>query len=75
MIGNLCSIIITITLSTGTTRGSFLAARLAAYYPERFVGFAFLTVAYSPPQPDFDLSKALQDTKQAFGYELFGYWL
>lgn len=67
--------LITTPHRTVATRGSLLAARLAAYYPERFAGFAFLTVAYSPPQPDFNLSQVLQDTKRAFGYELFGYWL
>lgn len=55
--------------------GSFVAARLASYFPDRFVAFGFLAVNYNPPQPDFDLNTMLAYTKQVFGYELFGYWL
>ncbi|KAJ3485012.1 hypothetical protein NLI96_g5268 [Meripilus lineatus] len=55
--------------------GSFLTSRLASYYPERFVAYGFLALAYTPPSPDFNIHGMLAFTKQAVGYELFGYWL
>ena len=53
-------------------RGSTLASRLAIYYPDRFIGFAFLGVGYTPPTP-FRMDEMMAATKKALGYELFGY--
>ncbi|KAL0951357.1 hypothetical protein HGRIS_008061 [Hohenbuehelia grisea] len=54
--------------------GCKITGRLANLYPDRFLGFGFLAVGYSPPRPDFDLDVVLAQTKKAVGYELFGYW-
>ena len=51
-----------------------MTSRLANYFPDRFTGFAFLAVGYSPPNPDLDIAQICQATKQALGYELLGYW-
>jgi hypothetical protein len=55
-------------------RGSIITSRLANHFPDRFLGFAFLSLGYFPPSPDFDIDSALVQSKAAFGYELFGYW-
>ncbi|TFK50253.1 alpha/beta-hydrolase [Heliocybe sulcata] len=55
--------------------GSKITSRLANYYPERFTAYAFLALGYLPPGHNTDLAADLQKTKQALGYELYGYWL
>ena len=55
-------------------RGSALSSRLANYHPERFIAFAFLSVCYMPPSPDFDLDAINNQSIQLFGYPCFGYW-
>ncbi|KAJ7592486.1 Alpha/Beta hydrolase protein [Mycena floridula] len=60
--------------------GSKFVSRLANYYPERFIAFAFLAVGNMPPSPqlvkfeDFLAEVHLGVTKAIAGYELFGYW-
>ena len=49
-------------------------SRLANYFPERFVKFAFLGVAYQAPSGRFDVDKINEITKEHIGYEIFGYW-
>lgn len=56
------------------SRGSYITGRLANLYPERFTAFGFLSSSYYAPVPDFDYQQLLAATKQAAGYELFGYW-
>lgn len=56
-------------------RGCSIASRLCNQYPERVQALACLAAGYLPPSPDFILADVLAITKQAFGYELFGYWL
>ncbi|KAJ7590104.1 alpha/beta-hydrolase [Mycena floridula] len=59
----------------GHDRGSKFVSRLANYYPERFIAFAFLAVVNTLPSPQpakFD--DFLASTKAIAGYELFGYW-
>lgn len=51
-----------------------MTSRLANYYPERFLAFGFVSVAYIPPSPDLDVGKLCQLTKEVLGYEEFGYW-
>jgi len=54
--------------------GSKVTSRLANFFPERFAAFAFLAVPYVPPSPDFDLEKALAQSREKYGYETVGYW-
>ena len=56
-------------------RGSIVTSRLASYYPQRFVAFAFLAGGYYPLLVGFDVGAALAFNKQNFQSELFGYWL
>lgn len=51
-----------------------LTARLANHHPTRFAGFAFLAAGYLQPLVDFDYEGVLESMKDAFGYDLFGYW-
>ena len=51
-----------------------MTSRLANYYPERFLAFGFVSVAYVPPSPDLDVGKLCELTKEVLGYEEFGYW-
>jgi len=55
--------------------GCAVGSRLANYYPERFLAFAFLSVGYVEPHTSWDFQGLLELTKRAFGYELFGYWV
>lgn len=57
-----------------THRGSAVVSRLHNYYPDRFSAFAFLSVGYYPPQPDFNVTLANESTKKELGYEQWGYW-
>lgn len=59
-------------------RGCVLLSRLANHHPSRFLSYAYLDVAYSPPQArlDFDAINAInQKTHEALGYHVFGYWV
>ncbi|KAL6301146.1 Alpha/Beta hydrolase protein [Sparassis latifolia] len=62
-------------VAIGHDWGSGLTCRIANYYPERFLGFAFLSVGYSPPSTSGTFTHFLDHLKGLFGYELFGYWL
>ena len=55
-------------------RGSILTSRLSVYFPDRFIGFAFLGVAYSPPRPKFNYEEALAQATKFIGFEAIGYW-
>jgi hypothetical protein len=55
-------------------RGSYLTSRLANYYPERFLAFAFLSIGYQSPGEGMDIQAVMNYTKRTFGYENFGYW-
>ncbi|KAH8106324.1 Alpha/Beta hydrolase protein [Cristinia sonorae] len=54
--------------------GSVLNSRLANYYQDRFLGFAFTAVGPTPPQPDLELETFLGFIKSLVGYETSGYW-
>jgi len=54
--------------------GTFLLGRLANFYPKRLASASFLTVAYIPPGGVMNLDAINTMTKQALGYEIFGYW-
>ena len=55
-------------------RGSFLVSRLANYFPERFLKFVFLDVAYQAPTGHFSLDAINDMSEKALGYPIFGYW-
>ncbi|KAI5122577.1 hypothetical protein M0805_004794 [Coniferiporia weirii] len=54
--------------------GSGLNSRLANYYPERFIAFAFLALGYLPPIPVFDIDAINAMSLEKNGYSKFGYW-
>jgi len=54
--------------------GAIFAARIAARYQDRFLGFGFLSLGYMPPTPDFNYDAVLKANREAFGNEIFGYW-
>lgn len=54
--------------------GSFLLSRLANYFPERFISFAFVDVAYQAPSGPFSVETINEITEKTFGYPTFGYW-
>ncbi|KAF8922734.1 alpha/beta-hydrolase [Mucidula mucida] len=54
--------------------GSKITSRLANYFPDRFIAYAFMAVAYIAPTTENNYEAMLEFTKKAFGYELFGYW-
>lgn len=54
-------------------RGCNLLSRLTSYYPERFIQFAFLAVAYWPPGA-FSVDQINQVTKEMLDSTIFGYW-
>ncbi|KAG6841799.1 hypothetical protein C0991_006683 [Blastosporella zonata] len=61
------------TIAVGHDWGSIVVSRLANYFPERFIAFAFLAVGYVPPSNDkFD--DVFAKTTKLVGYEMFGYW-
>lgn len=55
-------------------RGSFLLSRIANYYPDRFLAFTWLAIAYSPPSGPFSVDKINADSERELGYPFFGYW-
>lgn len=55
-------------------RGSRLISRLANYFPERFLKFAFLDVAYQPPTGNFNVDAINDMSEKMLGYPIFGYW-
>lgn len=62
-------------ISTGHDWGSFLAARMYLWHPNRVVGVILLNVAYSPPGPEpFDLDKTNAMMEKMFNYPRFAYW-
>ncbi|THH32677.1 hypothetical protein EUX98_g1520 [Antrodiella citrinella] len=54
--------------------GSWVTARLANYFHERFHGFAFLAVPYSIPDPSSTMEQTNAFVKSQLGYEPYGYW-
>ena len=55
-------------------RGSFLLSRIANYYPERFLAFTWLAIAYSPPAGKFSVDDINAASERRLGYPFFGYW-
>jgi len=61
---------------TQVARGSSILSRMANYYPERFLKYAFVDIGYTPPgvslTPDL-LNHIDTLTKEHCGWECFGY--
>lgn len=55
-------------------RGSFLVSRLANYFPERFLKFVFLDIAYQVPTGHLDVDAINDMSEKMLGYPVFGYW-
>lgn len=65
----------TTIIPTGHDWGSFVAARLYLWRPDRCAGLVLLSAAYSPPTGDaFDLAAAQDLTESIFGYPSYSYW-
>lgn len=64
-----------ILISHLSFRGSRIVSRLANYFPDRFIAYAFFAVPFNPPHAFSNVNQILAFTKQQFGYELIGYWL
>lgn len=73
MIGNLTPIVKQDPVLT-RIRGSFLLSRIANYYPDRFLAFTWLAIAYSPPSAQFSIDDINADSEEKLGYPVFGYW-
>ncbi|KAL4245621.1 AB hydrolase superfamily protein [Abortiporus biennis] len=62
-------------VAIGHDLGTLVVSRLSNYYPERFIGFAFLAGSYIPVTREFDMNDRLSAMRQRYGYDVFGYWL
>ncbi|TFK36833.1 Alpha/Beta hydrolase protein [Crucibulum laeve] len=61
------------TIVIGHGLGSKIVSRLANFYSERFLGFAFLAVPYCVPKPTSTIEHTIWSTKKMCGYELCGH--
>lgn len=62
-------------IPTGHDWGSFVAARLYMWRPDRCAGLILLNAAYQPPSgSSFDLAAVLDSTEKIFGYPTLAYW-
>ena len=48
-------------------------SRIANFFPERLVAYAFFSVGYYPPDLGFDYMKQVQLMKDLMGMEYMGY--
>ena len=51
-----------------------MTSRLSYYFPDRFIGFAFLALPYNPPRPKYNYEEALAQATKLAGYQTIGYW-
>ncbi|KAJ7121620.1 epoxide hydrolase [Mycena epipterygia] len=54
--------------------GCALTSGLATFYPNRFVGFAFLALGFLQPNPTFKIESFYESFAALAGHECFGYW-
>ncbi|KAJ3555945.1 hypothetical protein NM688_g2295 [Phlebia brevispora] len=54
--------------------GSKAASRLASYFPDRFIAYAFLAMPYVPLHLSLKSTDYLAALKQGSKYEMYGYW-
>lgn len=64
-------------IAIGHDLGSNVPANLALYFPSRVSAMVFIAVGVSRPGTKFNIDAIHQFTKQALGFEMFGYvsWL
>jgi pimeloyl-ACP methyl ester carboxylesterase len=53
--------------------GSLVVSRMAIYHPTRTLALILVAVPYWAPAP-LDLAAVNDQTEQAFGFSIFGYW-
>ncbi|KAI0266440.1 Alpha/Beta hydrolase protein [Gloeopeniophorella convolvens] len=62
-------------IASSHSRGSRVVSRLANFYPERLLAYAFVSVGYSLPQQAPYSAEALPALyRNAIGREAYGYW-
>ncbi|THH28957.1 hypothetical protein EUX98_g5229 [Antrodiella citrinella] len=61
-------------VAVGHDWGAGIVSRLPNFFPDRFVGYAFLNVPWQAPNPDFNMEELNELTKALAGYEVYGYW-
>lgn len=62
------------TLTRPFIGGSFLVSRLANHFPERFLKFVFIDVAYQAPIGHLNVDAITELSEKMLGYPVFGYW-
>ncbi|CAF3379454.1 unnamed protein product [Rotaria sp. Silwood2] len=53
--------------------GTSRASRFVLYHSERTLGLVLISIPYGPPSI-FNFNQVLNDSKEACGFEVFGYW-
>ncbi|KAI0791299.1 epoxide hydrolase [Abortiporus biennis] len=61
-------------IAIGHDWGCRVVSKLATWFPERILAYAFFAVTYTPPNPVHNYEQNLKVSKEKFGYEQFGYW-
>ncbi|PHH91786.1 hypothetical protein CDD83_10282 [Cordyceps sp. RAO-2017] len=61
-------------IAVGHDWGCVLLSRLVNYQPGRLLGVVFLALGYSEPEFVWDMEALNKASREAFGYETFGYW-
>ncbi|KAL4244179.1 AB hydrolase superfamily protein [Abortiporus biennis] len=61
-------------IAIGHDWGSRAVSKLATWFPERVLAYAFFALPYTPPNPVNDYEEFLKISKEKYGYELYGYW-
>ncbi|TCD64700.1 hypothetical protein EIP91_003774 [Steccherinum ochraceum] len=61
-------------VAIGHDWGAHVVSRFSNFFPERFLAYATLSLPYHFPRTDFEMESFMASTKEAVGYEPFGYW-
>ena len=61
-------------IGVGHDWGSPVLSKMAVWYPERFLGLAFLSSGYFPPGRFFDVDAINRESLGKLGYTQYGYW-
>ncbi|EGN94119.1 hypothetical protein SERLA73DRAFT_188704 [Serpula lacrymans var. lacrymans S7.3] len=61
-------------VAVGHDWGSKVVSRLANFYPERFLAFAFFAASYIAPATVYDYQKHIEMSRSTVGHDQFGYW-
>ncbi|KAH6643359.1 putative epoxide hydrolase [Truncatella angustata] len=62
-------------IAVGHDWGCGLLSRLTTYIPNRLHGAVFISVGYLEPGLVWDIDLFIKLTREALGYETYGYWL